>query len=174
MRAGASLTSKRAMPSSTIPAPALMVSARCLSMESPGATAAAIPPCAQAEEAPCPIGAAAITVTGRGASFSAQNSPAKPPPTMTTSSDTSGSAALPRSSIASLRAVLAAASAFQVDHALDGQPRACGDHRIDHHGFPELNQAIEDLRQRDPAHVRTEVARPHQLDVRWDLGRDIG
>jgi len=30
-------------------------------------------------------GAAEITVTGRGASFSAQNNPARPPPTMTTS-----------------------------------------------------------------------------------------
>ena len=37
-------------------------------------------------EAPSPSGAAEITVTGRGASFSAQNSPARPPPTMTTSS----------------------------------------------------------------------------------------
>ena len=30
-----------------------------------------------------PKGAAEITVTGRGASFSAQNNPARPPPTMT-------------------------------------------------------------------------------------------
>ncbi len=53
---------------------------------SPSATAAAMPPCAHAVEAPWPSGAAEITVTGRGASFSAQNSPARPPPTMTTSS----------------------------------------------------------------------------------------
>ena len=45
-----------------------------------------MPPCAHAVEAPWPSGAAEITVTGRGASFSAQNSPARPPPTMTTSS----------------------------------------------------------------------------------------
>src|SRR4051812_4094041 len=141
-----------------MPAPAAIVSARCFSMESPGATAAAMPPCAHADDAPSPIGAAEITVTGRGASFRAQNSPAKPPPTMTTSSATSGSAALPRSSIASLRAVVAAASALQVDHALDGQASAGGDHRIDHHLFLELDQAIEDLAQRDPAHVRTEIA----------------
>ena len=53
---------------------------------SPSATAAAMPPCAQAVDAPSPSGAAEITVTGRGASFSAQNRPARPPPTMTTSS----------------------------------------------------------------------------------------
>ena len=52
----------------------------------PRQTAAAMPPCAQAVEAPSPSGAAEITVTGRGASFSAQNRPARPPPTMTTSS----------------------------------------------------------------------------------------
>ena len=53
---------------------------------SPSPTAAAMPPCAQALEAPSPSGAAEMTVTGRGASFSAQNRPARPPPTMTTSS----------------------------------------------------------------------------------------
>jgi hypothetical protein len=54
--------------------------------ESVDARAAAMPPCAQALEAPSPSGAAEIRVTGRGASFSAQNRPARPPPTMTTSS----------------------------------------------------------------------------------------
>ncbi len=39
-----------------------------------GPMAAAMPPCAQADEVPKPMGAAASTVTGRGASFSAQNS----------------------------------------------------------------------------------------------------
>ena len=48
-----------------------------------------MPPWARADEAPSPIGAAVTTVTGRGASFSAQNNPAKPPPTMTTSSSPS-------------------------------------------------------------------------------------
>ncbi len=37
-----------------------------------------MPPWARADEAPSPIGAAVTTVTGRGASFSAQNKPAKP------------------------------------------------------------------------------------------------
>jgi hypothetical protein len=86
MRADASPTISRAIFSSTVPAPAARVSARCFSTESPGDIAAAMPPCAQAEDAPSPSGAAEISVTGRGASFSAQNSPARPPPTMTTSS----------------------------------------------------------------------------------------
>ena len=58
------------------------VARMCFCGVSPSAIAAAMPPCAQAEDAPAPSGAAATTVTGRGASFSAQNSPARPPPTM--------------------------------------------------------------------------------------------
>ena len=50
-------TISRAIFSSTMPAPAAIVSATCFSTESPGAMAAAMPPCAQAEEAPSPIGA---------------------------------------------------------------------------------------------------------------------
>src|SRR5947199_299653 len=42
-----------------MPAPAAMVSATCFSTESPGAIAAAMPPCAQAEGAPSPNGDAA-------------------------------------------------------------------------------------------------------------------
>ena len=83
MRAEASRAIPSAIASSTRPAPAATVSAACASALSPSATAAAMPPCAHAVEAPWPKGAAEITVTGRGASFSAQNSPARPPPTMT-------------------------------------------------------------------------------------------
>ncbi len=93
MRADASPTISRAIFSSTVPAPAASVSARCFSTESPGDIAAAMPPCAHAEDAPCPIGAAASTVTGRGASRSAQNRPASPPPRMITSSATEGAVA---------------------------------------------------------------------------------
>ena len=85
MRAGASRASSRAIFSSTRPAPAAIVSVACASALSPSAIAAAMPPCAHAVEAPSPSGAAEITMTGRGASFSAQNSPARPPPTITTS-----------------------------------------------------------------------------------------
>ena len=78
----------RAMPSviasSTMPPPAASVSAVCFSGVSPSAIAAAMPPCAQAEDAPSPRGDVANTVTGRGLSLSAQNRPARPPPTMTT------------------------------------------------------------------------------------------
>ena len=62
MRAEASPTISRAIFPSTMPAPAASVSARCFSIESPGAIAAAMPPCAQADDAPCPIGAAASTI----------------------------------------------------------------------------------------------------------------
>ena len=54
MRAAASPTISRAIFSSTVPAPAASVSARCFSIESPGDMAAAMPPCAQAEDAPSP------------------------------------------------------------------------------------------------------------------------
>src|SRR5690242_12636237 len=84
MRAGASRARPSATAASTRPPPAAIVSAACASGLSPTATAAAMPPCAQALDAPSPSGAAVITVTGRGASFSAQNNPARPPPTMTT------------------------------------------------------------------------------------------
>ena len=56
--------------------------------------AAAMPPCAQAEDAPSPIGAAASMVTGRGARRSAQKRPARPPPRMITSSTAKVSGAL--------------------------------------------------------------------------------
>ena len=86
MRSSASRAISSAMRTSTMPAPAAMVSATWASGVSPSPSAAAMPPCAQAEDAPSPIGAAVTMVTGRGASFSAQNRPASPPPTMTTSS----------------------------------------------------------------------------------------
>ncbi len=65
-----------------MPAPAISVSLACSSGLSLGSTAAATPPCAQAEDEPSPKGAATSRVTGSGASFSAQKSPASPPPTM--------------------------------------------------------------------------------------------
>ena len=86
MRAGASTAIISAMRRSTMPAPAFSVSSTWASGESLSSMAAAIPPCAQTDEAPSPIGEAVTTVTGRGASFSAQKRPASPPPTITTSS----------------------------------------------------------------------------------------
>ncbi len=81
-RARASRATESAIASSTTPAPAATVSAACNSGLSPSLTAAATPPCAQTEDEPSPIGAAASTVTGNGASFRAQNRPASPPPTI--------------------------------------------------------------------------------------------
>jgi hypothetical protein len=50
-----------------MPQPAASVSSRCFSTESSSEMAAAMPPWAQAEDAPCPIGALVMIVTGRGA-----------------------------------------------------------------------------------------------------------
>ncbi len=55
-------------------------------------TAAAMPPCAQVEDAPSPKGAAVRMVTGRGASRSAAKMPAIPPPMMRICSSAAASA----------------------------------------------------------------------------------
>src|ERR1700759_820222 len=178
MRAGASRASASATPLSTMPPPTAMVSAACAPALSPSATAAAMPPCAQALEAPWPSGAAEMSVTGRGARFSAQNNPARPPPTMTTSS-----VRRVRSYTLSDMAVLAIrrshasgfsidsrcrrsdGSVLQVDHPLDRTPRLVRDHGVDGDFLPQVDQAVQNLRQRDPLHVRAEIARAHHLDV---------
>ena len=50
--------------------------------------------------------------------------------------------------------------------------RPLGDSGIDRDLLLQEDEAIEDLRQRDPLHVRAEIARPHELDVgRFD--RDV-
>ena len=47
-----------------------------------------------------------------------------------------------------------------------------GDRGIDRHLLLEEDEAVEDLRQRDPLHMRAEIAGPHELDVRR-LDRDV-
>src|SRR5215475_11249432 len=177
MRAPASRASDSAISSSTMPPPTATVSAACASALSPSDTAAAMPPCAQALEAPSPNGAAEMRVTGRGASFSAQNNPASPPPTMTTSS-----VLRVRSWTLSDMAFLATrrsrsksgfghgcrrgdGSVLQIDHPLDRTPRLVRDHRVDGDFLAQIDQAVQNLRQRDPLHVRAEVARTNHLDV---------
>src|SRR5262245_6526079 len=54
----------------------------------------------------------------------------------------------------------------QIHHALDRALRPRHDRGIDHDLFPEMDQAVENLRQRDPLHVRAEIARPHEFDLR--------
>ena len=82
IRSEASEAMRRTIAASQSPAPATSVSATWLSIESPSPIAAAMPPCAQAEDAPCPSGTGVSTVQGKGASFSAVKSPARPPPMM--------------------------------------------------------------------------------------------
>ncbi len=57
-RSGASRAMASARAASTMPAPAAIVSRACASGVSPSATAAAMPPCAQAVDEPVPSGAA--------------------------------------------------------------------------------------------------------------------
>src|SRR5579883_2798441 len=164
MRPGASRASANATSSSTRPAPAAMVSAACASALSLSASAAAMPPCAQADDAPCPSGAAEITVTGRGASFSAQNRPASPPPMMTTSSVlVNWWIELFMLFLRRRLACAGTALIFQIDHALDRSPRSLGNDRIDHDLLAQVEQAFQNVRERDPLHVRAQIARLHHL-----------
>src|SRR5262245_52020648 len=147
--------------SSTRPAPAAMVSRAWASGVSPSATAAAMPPCAHALDAPCPIGAAVSTVTGRGLSLSAQNKPTMPPPMMITSWTLSDMVAPSRP----LAQLSGRASVLQIHHALNRPPRPRCDCGIDHGLLLHVDEAIEDLRQGDALHVRAEIAGPHELDI---------
>src|SRR5262245_22663528 len=158
-RAGASRAIASATDSSTRPAPAATVSRACASGVSSCVTAAAMPPWAQALEAPSPRGAAVTMVTGRGASFSAQNRPARPPPTMITSSMRLGG-------VRAMCVSCTMASAPQVHHALDGAPRLVGDHGVDHDFLLHVHEAVENLWQGDALHVRAQIARPHEFDLR--------
>src|SRR5258705_4285657 len=168
MRAPASRASPSVIFPSTSPAPTATVSAEWASSLSPSAPAAAMPPCAHAVEAPWPSGAAEITMTGRGASFNAQNSPARPPPMMTTSvlrvrssNMSTPSAHRPRES-----GYDGAISILQVDHPLDRMPCLLGNRRVDNDFLAQINQAVQNLGQRDPLHVRTQIARPYHFDIR--------
>src|ERR1700743_874091 len=129
--------------SSTMPPPTAIVSAACDSAVSPSATAAAMPPCAHALDAPSPSGAAAMTVTRRGASLSAQNNPARPAPTMTTSP-----VELPKSGCENLfmawtstHSLRLMRSVLQIDHPFDRTARPVGDHRVDRHFLTHVEQA---------------------------------
>ena len=95
MPARASRARSSAAAASTRPAPAATVSAAWLSAESSSPRAAATPPWAQTDEAPSPRGAAVRRVTGDGASFRAQNSPARPPPMTRTRGDDMGTPSFP-------------------------------------------------------------------------------
>src|SRR3954447_22536711 len=156
-----------------MPPPTAIVSAACASGLSPSATAAAMPPCAHADEAPCPSGAADINVTGRGASLSAQNSPASPPPMMMTSSvlrlrlwmlSCIGVSNSPASRLS--------LSVLQIDHPLDRAPCARRKRWIDRHFLAERQQALQDVGERDALHVRAEIAGAQHLDIR-QLGTHI-
>src|SRR5262245_6870107 len=165
MRSRASRAMTTAISSSTMPAPAATVSAAWASAVSPSATAAAIPPCAHRLDAPSPNRAAETTVTGSGASLSAVKSPASPAPTITTPPGV-----LPENAtrvVMGITPLLQAgpASMVEVNHALDRGPRTFGVRVIDRDLLLEEDEAFENLRQRDPLHMRAKIARPHEGDV---------
>src|SRR5882724_9623568 len=54
---------------------------------------------------------------------------------------------------------------LQAHHPLDRAPRPLRDRGVDHDLLLEIDQAVENLRQRDALHVRAEIERPHELDV---------
>src|SRR5262245_48420896 len=119
--------------SSTMPAPARIVSRACASGVSPSASAAAMPAWAQTLEPPLPNRPADTTVTFIGASLSAVKRPARPAPTITTPpcawKASLAVAALMLLSISRTFRVLV----IEVDHALDGGAGARRDERIDGH-----------------------------------------
>ena len=169
MRAPASRASPRAMVSSTRPAPAAIVSAACASALSPSAIAAAMPPCAHAVEAPWPSGAAEITVTGRGASFKAQNNPARPPPTMTISPALRMTIMIlvwhVRLHSSCLGSAVDGGQFFRLIIRCTDRRRFLGDRGIDGDLLAQAEQAVQNLGQRDPLHVRAQIARSHHLDI---------
>ena len=54
----------------------------------------------------------------------------------------------------------------QRDHAFDRLPRPVGDIRIDQHFVLHRLERMQNLRQRDPLHVRAQIAGPHEIHVR--------
>src|SRR6202012_5764332 len=138
------------------PSPAASVSARCSSDESSGAIAAAGPPCAQALAQLTPSAALVMTTTGAGASSSAAISPASPAPMMT---------GRPARSFRSGCMVLS-----DRDHAFDGKAGALGDFgRHGHFGRHRL-QRVPDIAERDPLHMRAEIARLDEFDIGIECG----
>src|SRR5262245_34845326 len=59
-----------------------------------------------------------------------------------------------------------------LQHALHGRAGAGGDLRVDLDAWRQGQQRVVDVIQRDPLHVRAQVARAHELDVRR-LGGDV-
>src|SRR5579863_4773268 len=116
--------------------------------------AAAMPPCAQAEEPETPGREPASTRAGKGASFSAANSPAMPAPRIKA----------PSLSITVLTGSMIALGLHR-QHPRDGDTGAARDgfiHRdFMRHGLKRMKNALKG----DAFHVRTEIAGPHEFHV---------
>src|SRR5450755_3121024 len=122
-----------------------------------------MPPCAQRLEAPSPRWAPETTVTGSGESLSAVNRPARPVPTMTTP-PWAGSCVCVVLLVIGGPPVKGAGSVVEIDHTLDRSPRPQGYRRGHRHLLFEEDEGLKDLRQRDPLHMRAEIAGPHEGD----------
>src|SRR3990170_758050 len=147
----------RTTSASAVPAAAFMVSAAWLATVSSLSTAAAMPPCAQQLAQMPPSGFSLSTITRCGARLRAANNPAAPAPTMTTSA-------------------LFLISVFMLhlyrQHFFHRQFRPRRNQGIDSHLMRHGLQAGKDVFQRNPLHVRAEVAGPHELDARI-VDRDV-
>src|SRR6478736_5499404 len=166
MRPRASRASNKAMFSSTMPAPARMVSAACNSGLSPSESAAAMPACAHTLEPPWPKGVTEITVTGSGASLSAVNRPASPAPTMTTPPCDRRSSKADLSFVAMARVPSPYRLVAEIDHALDWHPRPRSDFLRNGHLLFEHDEGLKDLRQGNALHMRAKIAGTHEIDLR--------
>src|SRR5712691_6970309 len=54
---------------------------------------------------------------------------------------------------------------LQIDHPLDRAPRSLRDDGIDRDLLAQVEQALQDVRQRDPLHVRAQIAGLDHFDV---------
>src|SRR5665213_2642107 len=171
MRAGAHLATRSTMAGSHRPAPATIVSWAWDCQLSPGATEAAMPPCAQALEPDRPGRVPASTMLGMGASFRAVNSPAMPAPKISAPSVSTILSTRGFIFDLSLR-YLRSCSGLHGQHAVDRGFRAerdIGGH--DHFGGHGLER-MQDAVQGNALHVRAQVAGPHELHLGM-LHRDI-
>src|SRR5208337_3267007 len=148
--------------------------------------AAAIPPCAQVEDAPSPSGFGVRTVTGSGASCRAVKRPAKPPPMTSTrcgpprrwnfkglamavplmelphSNELSANAA-PHPECAASQQRSPAASSCQVHHSFHCHACPRCDLWIHLDLLFHKDKAIQDFRKRNPFHIWAQIARPREL-----------
>src|SRR5579871_458856 len=170
MRPGASLATSRAISGTQSPAPAAMVSTACASAVSPSPSAAAMPPWAQALDPDTPGRAPAMTREGNGESFSAVKRPATPAPRINAPSVSTTLSLWRVTAPVSYRCAVGWLADRQ--HAVNCFLRPGGNFGSDFNGMCHRLQRAQNLLERDPLHVRAQIARPNKFDIRM-LDRDV-